>query len=61
MAVDELLKTLDNNGFEIQGYADDRRGKFEYTIFDILQKALNIVAKWCVKVNLKCLITSEAP
>lgn len=53
IVVDELLCLLGENGFDVQGYADDIviliRGRFEDTISNLLQNALNIVAKWCSK------------
>lgn len=49
--VDDLLKKLTDQGFEVIGYADDVaiviRGKYEYTISNRLQAALNMTLKWC--------------
>lgn len=51
LVVDELLKKLAELGFEVIGYADDVaivvRGKYENTISNRLQTALNITHKWC--------------
>lgn len=56
LVVDELLKRLAELGFEVIGYADDVtiivRGKYENTISDRLQTALNITLKWCRKEGL---------
>lgn len=56
LVVDELLRNLIDQGFEVIGYADDVailvRGKFDNTISDRLQTALNITLKWCRKEGL---------
>ena len=54
--VDELLVKLRQMGFECIGYADDLviivSGKFEDTICDRMQVALNFVSEWCQQSNL---------
>ena len=51
LVIDELLEILDDLGYEVQGFADDLivivRGKFESTIKDRMQLALNVTSEWC--------------
>lgn len=57
MVADELLVKLSECGFYAQGYADDIvilvQGKFEETVSDRMQVALNIVAEWCESSGLR--------
>ena len=56
LVVDDLLVMLEGDGFKVQGYADDVAiligGKFEETVSERLQVALNIVSRWCVGIGL---------
>lgn len=51
LVVDNLLESLNNNGFTTFGYADDititLTGKIESTLCDLMQTALNILENWC--------------
>jgi hypothetical protein len=51
LVVDGLLNTLENNGHETIGFADDiviiSRGKHEEIIYDRLQDALHSAQTWC--------------
>lgn len=53
LLVDSLLSELRVNGFETTGYADDGtiqiRGKFLETIVELMQSALGIVERWCLR------------
>lgn len=54
--VDDLLVSMNSAGYEVQGYADDIviivRGKFEGTVVNRMQSALNHVSNWCQKEDL---------
>ena len=56
LIVDDLLKNLTAQGFEIIGFADDIviivRGKYDSTIANRMQIALNFVSVWCDKEGL---------
>jgi len=56
LAVDMLLTATNNLGFSTFGYANDIviivQGKFAHTVREIMQNALNVVAKWAVKEGL---------
>ena len=51
LVIGELIQTLHDLGYEVQGFADDLvimvRGKFETTITDRMQLALNTTSNWC--------------
>ena len=51
-----IFKILEKLGFNTFGYADDIgiivQGKFAHTVREIMQNALNVVAKWAVKEGL---------
>lgn len=51
LVVDDILNKLTEQGFEVIGFADDVaiivRGKFEHTITDLMQSALNCISRWC--------------
>jgi len=53
LVADRLLTIINDLGFSTFGYADDIviivQGKFANTVREIMQKALNVVAKWAVK------------
>lgn len=57
LVVDSLLKELSDRGIIVQGYADDVaimvKGKFEETVSETLQMALNIVQRWCERMGLR--------
>jgi hypothetical protein len=50
------LTVTNDLGFSTFGYADDIviivQGKFAHTVREIMQEALNVVAKWTVKEGL---------
>ncbi|VEN55699.1 unnamed protein product [Callosobruchus maculatus] len=56
LVVDELISLLDNDGHRTLGYADDlvilERGKFNSTVRDKMQRALNAVTSWTLKEGL---------
>jgi retron-type reverse transcriptase len=56
IVVDELVRLLNNQGIKCFAYADDIciyvTGKFETTVRETLEKALNMVLKWCLNTNL---------
>ena len=56
LVVDELLQKLTEQGFEVVGFADDVvilvRGKFDSTISNRMQIALNYTLNWCIKEGL---------
>ena len=56
LVVDRLLTVTNDLGFNTFGYADDIviivQGKFAHTVREIMQNALNVVAKWAVKEGL---------
>jgi hypothetical protein len=56
MMVDGLLRRLLNAHYQAQAYADDvvllQKGKFESTLCDRLQGALNYVKNWCREIGL---------
>jgi len=56
VVVDRLLTVTNDLGFSNFGYADDIviivQGKFAHTIREIMQNALNVLAKWAVKEGL---------
>ena len=56
LVADRLLTIINDLGFSTFGYADDIfiivQGKFANTVREIMQKALNVVAKWAVKEGL---------
>jgi retron-type reverse transcriptase len=56
LVADRLLTATINLGFNTFGYADKIviivQGKFAHTVREIMQKALNVVAKWAVKEGL---------
>jgi hypothetical protein len=56
LVVDRLLTATNNLGFSTFGYADDIviivQGKFPHTVREIMQNALNMVAKWAAKEGL---------
>lgn len=51
LVVDDLLNKLTDDGFEVIGFADDLvilvRGKFDLTISERMQHALNLTSQWC--------------
>jgi ribonuclease HI len=51
LVIDDLLQILENQGFEVVGFADDLviivRGKHDETISDRMQLALNLTSNWC--------------
>lgn len=59
MVVDELLNTLKQNKFDTVGYADDiaiicsNKKKFEGTVCDRTNKAMEIIENWCKTSGLK--------
>lgn len=57
LVMDDLLRLLDRNGHRTLGYADDlvilAQGKFNDTVRERMQKALNVVTKWTDKEGLK--------
>ena len=57
LVVNSLLVKLNSHGIYTQGYADDIailiRGKFTSTVFDLMQKALQVVEEWCGEENLR--------
>jgi hypothetical protein len=56
MVIDDLLDTLTQAGYEVQGYADDLviivRGKFDNILSENTQIALSEVHKWCLREGL---------
>lgn len=56
LVMDELLQELNDNGFEVIGYADDVavmvRGWDDSTISSRMQAALNSISDWCARVEL---------
>jgi retron-type reverse transcriptase len=56
LVVDRLLTVTNDLGFSTFGYADDIviivQGKFAHTVREIMQKALNILAKWAAEEGL---------
>jgi hypothetical protein len=56
LVADRLLTVTNDLGFSTFGYADDIvitvQGKFAHTVREIMQKALNVVAKWAAKEGL---------
>lgn len=56
LVVDELLTRLTNQGLTCIGYADDiviiAKGKFEGTLYDLIQKGLSTTEEWCTSVGL---------
>src|SRR3978361_1429092 len=56
LVADGLLNKLSRQGFRIQGYADDLvilvQGKFNKTVKERMQKALNTVTEWGVNKGL---------
>ena len=56
LVVDRLLNVTNDLGFSTFCYADDiviiAQGKFAHTVREIMQNALNVVAKWAVKEGL---------
>ncbi|XP_062714697.1 uncharacterized protein LOC134291220 [Aedes albopictus] len=56
LVVDDLLKQLEAQGFEIIGFADDIvivvRGKYDHIFSNRMQTALNLVTSWCDKEGL---------
>jgi hypothetical protein len=53
LVADNLLATLNNQGYYTQGYADDIviliLGKHANTLSELMQRALEIVEGWCLK------------
>lgn len=51
LVVDDLLRSLEEKGFEVVGFADDIvvivRGKFDNIISERMQWALNFTQSWC--------------
>lgn len=51
MVIDDLLRKLNNAGYNTEGFADDivilLIGKFEETLCSLMKSALSIVEKWC--------------
>jgi hypothetical protein len=51
-----LLTATNDLGFSVFGYADEIviivQGKFAYAVREIMQNALNMIAKWTVKEGL---------
>lgn len=51
IVIDDLLIKLTQEGFDVQGYADDLvitiRGKHDLIISDRMQSALNLIKTWC--------------
>lgn len=56
LVIDKLLTNLENQGYEVIGFADDLviivRGKVDSILSDRLQVALNYATKWCRNANL---------
>ena len=56
LVLDRLLTVTNDLGFSTFGYADDIviivQGKFIHTVKEIMQKVLNVVAKWAIKEGL---------
>ena len=56
LIMDDLIKKLEDAGFEVIGYADDIaiivRGKDDSTISSRMQEALNMIWNWCSGENL---------
>ena len=56
LVVDDLLQNLSKQGFEVVGFADDVvilvRGKFDSTISNRMQVALNYTLNWCKREGL---------
>jgi hypothetical protein len=57
LLADRLLTITNDLGFNTYGYADDNviiiHGKFARTVREIMQEALNVVAKWAANEGLK--------
>jgi hypothetical protein len=57
LLADRLLTITNDLGFNTYGYADDIiiiiHGEFAQTVTEIMQEALNVVAKWAAKEGLK--------
>jgi hypothetical protein len=57
LVADRLLIITNDLGYNTYGYADDIviiiQGKFEHTIREIMQEALNVVAIWAANEGLK--------
>jgi hypothetical protein len=57
LVADRLLTVTNDLGFNTYGYADDNviiiHGKFAHTVREIVQEALNVVAKWAANEGLK--------
>lgn len=57
LVMDGLLVELNNEGYSSLGYADDLvilvEGKFSITIRERMQRALNVVNRWCSREGLK--------
>ncbi|CAH2217843.1 jg22999, partial [Pararge aegeria aegeria] len=51
LVVDDLITKLNTGGFYTIGYADDIviliSGKLEYTLCEIMQRALRLIERWC--------------
>lgn len=51
MVIDDLLRKLNREGYNAEGFADDivilLIGKFEETLCSLMRSALSIVEKWC--------------
>ena len=56
LVVDDLLVRLTDKGYEICGYADDLviivRGKYDSTVCNRMQNALDITHEWCIEKGL---------
>ncbi|XP_062710910.1 uncharacterized protein LOC134288974 [Aedes albopictus] len=56
LVVDDLLRSLKEKGFEVVGFADDIviivRGKYDETVSERMQRALNYTHSWCIKEGL---------
>jgi hypothetical protein len=56
LVVDRLLATINDQGFNTYGYADDIviivQGKFAYTVRELMQAALNVVDNCTAKEGL---------
>ena len=51
LVINELIKKLNDNNFQTEGFSDDLatllKGKFLNTLCELLQSVLDIVSEWC--------------
>jgi hypothetical protein len=52
LVVDRLLVATNDLGFRTTGYVITVQGKFAHTVWEVMQRALNVVVRWAVKESL---------